>query len=125
MDALYNIPDVNPALIPANPIPLMDIYTHNQLDNYINMIMNLHRRIKIRSILLRLIDCSIIYEYADNGDKIEINNIRREARNHIVDPNDMLLLDAIMQIVEHATPAQRIHIFNRIAKLFHNNIIVG
>ena len=126
VNAPYHIPPLaNQLVIPANPIPLMNMQTQQQLDNYIEMLMNIPGRIKLRTILLTAIDCSIIIDSLNNGDQMEVNNIRNQAYNTILEQNARWLLESIMQIVNNATPAQRVHIFNRIANLFRNPNIIG
>jgi len=102
-----------------NPLPLNNMQ-ENELDNYLNMLMARIDRILLRSILLTMIDYSIIYDSLNNQERIEANNIRNNAMNHILDANSQWLVDSIMNLVDHATVEQRIYIFNRIAALFHH-----
>jgi hypothetical protein len=103
----------------ANQNPLNN-QLNNQLNNYINMLMNHQNRLMIRSILMTLIDCSIIYDNLNNGEVAEVNDIQNDVNNHILPPNDHWLIDSIMNLVNNATRAERIHIFNVIVNIFQN-----
>ena len=116
---------MNNYIMPANPNHLINGDQHNQLDNYINMLMNHPNRLMIRSILLTLIDCTIIYNNLNNGEMEEIDGIQNNANNHILPQNDQWLINSIMELVNNSTLAQRIHIFDAILNIFRNNYIAG
>lgn len=98
---------------------------NNQLNNYINMLMNHPNRLMIRSILMTLIDCSIIYDNLNNGELAEVNDIQNDVNNHILPQNDQWLINSIMELVNNSTLAERIHIFDAIVNVFRNNYIAG
>jgi len=117
MNNMANQNLINQNLI--NPLPLNNMQ-HAEFDNYLNMLMARIDRILLRSILLTMIDHSIIYDTLNNQERLQANNIRNGAMNHILDQNSQWLVDSILNLVEHATVEQRIYIFNRIAALFHH-----
>jgi hypothetical protein len=120
-----NLANDNQNIIPAHPIPLMPLQQQIDFDNFIDMLIQRIDRVRIRSALLTLIDCSIIYDNMNNNERIQVNNVVNAARNNILDENSQGLINSIMNIVYHATVEQRIHMFDRIAMLFRHNQMAG
>ena len=106
-----------------NQIPYNDPQV--PFDNYVNMLMAHPNRILLRSILLTMIDHTLIYDNLNNNERAQANNVYNNANNNILDLNAQWLVDNIMNLVENAIREDRLHMFQRIAALFHNNNIVG
>jgi hypothetical protein len=108
-------------LIPANPIPLMPVHHQNILDDHIERLILLPDRFKIRSNLISLIDCEILFDTLGNNHYNDIMVIREEIMNRHMNANGLYIQNTIMNIVRNSTARQRIHIFNRITMLFRPN----